>query len=117
MLCSRCKKRPAMVFISVDKEDSKPQGFCLTCAKELGLKPLDDIMNKIGFSAEEMESMAEQMNEFMNLSEDELASYEDFVEESAAALPFIKNVFSSSSPNNSRDESVSGSTSGRDSSK
>ncbi len=118
MLCSRCKKRPAMVFISVDKEDSKPQGFCLTCAKELGLKPLDDIMNKIGFSAEEMESMAEQMNEFMNLSEDELASYEDFVEESAAALPFIKNVFSSSSsPNNSREGSASGTTSGRDSSK
>ncbi len=118
MLCSRCKKRPAMVFISLDKEDSKPQGFCLTCAKELGLKPLDDIMNKIGFSAEEMESMAEQMNEFMNLSEDELESYEDFVEESAAALPFIKNVFSSgNSSNNSREDSAKGSASGRDANK
>ena len=44
MLCSRCKKRPAVVFIT-RMEGDKPvnDGICLTCAKELGIKPVDDL--------------------------------------------------------------------------
>lgn len=39
MLCSRCKKRPAVVFIATNTNSSNTQGLCLTCAKELGIKP------------------------------------------------------------------------------
>ena len=94
MLCSRCKKRPAMVFITVDKSESKPQGYCLTCAKELGIKPIDDIMNKIGVSEEEVEAMAEQMSALMASGDDDLGNYDDLLAGTSASFPFLKNVFS-----------------------
>ena len=96
MLCSRCKKRPAMVFITVDQNEAKPQALCLTCAKELGMKPLDDIMGKLGISEEDVDAMAEQMAEFMSAEDDELDAYDDFLSGTSASFPFLKNVFSES---------------------
>ena len=110
MLCSRCKKRPAMVFITVDKSESKPQGYCLTCAKELGIKPIDDIMNKIGVSEEEVEAMAEQMSALMASGDDDLGNYDDLLAGTSASFPFLENVFSEIS-----EESAN--TSGKNSSK
>ena len=44
MLCERCKKRPAMIYIqSNEGGQMKSKGYCLTCAKELGIKPYKDI--------------------------------------------------------------------------
>ena len=96
MMCSRCKKRPAMVFITVDKNEAKPQALCLTCAKELGMKPLDDIMGKLGISEEDVDAMAEQMAEFMSAEDDELDAYDDFLSGTSASFPFLKSVFSES---------------------
>ena len=110
MLCSRCKKRPAMVFITVDKGDSKPQGLCLTCAKEMGIKPLDDIMNKIGVSEEEVEAMAEQMSALMASGDESLENYDELLAGTSASFPFLKNVFSEI-PEESTN--VSGKTSGK----
>ena len=50
MICSRCNKRPAVVFVSSNKNDSQPRGYCLLCAKELGIKPVEDIIQKMGIS-------------------------------------------------------------------
>ncbi|MBQ0098610.1 MAG: ATP-dependent Clp protease ATP-binding subunit [Oscillospiraceae bacterium] len=65
MLCSKCGKRPAVVFVSTNKEDDKPKGYCLLCAKELGIKPVDDLMKKMGISPDELESVQEQMDSIM----------------------------------------------------
>ena len=46
LMCTRCKKRPAVVFVS-NSLDGNPQGLCLVCAKELGIKPVNDIMQKM----------------------------------------------------------------------
>ena len=49
MLCERCKKRPAMIYIqSNEPGQTKSKGYCLTCAKELGIKPVDDMMKQMG---------------------------------------------------------------------
>ena len=43
MLCSRCGKRQAVVFVSnTNSKDAPTVGYCLTCAKELGIKPVED---------------------------------------------------------------------------
>ena len=92
MLCSRCNKRPAMVFITVDQNEAKPQALCLTCAKELGMKPLDDIMGKLGISEEDVDAMAEQMAEFMSAEEDELdanAFPENFYADDFGTMMFL----------------------------
>ncbi len=93
MLCSRCKKRPAMVFITEGKGETTPQGLCLTCAKELGLKPLDDIMGKMGISEEDVDAMAEQMSSFFMIGDDEITDEDDFAEGTSATFPFLKSLF------------------------
>lgn len=68
MLCCRCKKRPAVVFVATNAE-SDSQGYCLTCAKELGIKPVTDIMQKMGISDEDLDAVQEQMDTIMEMSE------------------------------------------------
>ena len=46
LMCTRCKKRPAVVFVSNGLNGQDPQGLCLVCAKELGIKPVNDIWRK-----------------------------------------------------------------------
>ena len=48
LLCTRCKKRPAVVFVSNGMASQNPQGLCLVCATELGIKPVNDIREKLG---------------------------------------------------------------------
>ena len=55
-MCARCKKRPATVYImKLENGEQKQEGLCLVCAKELGIKPVNDIMKKMGISDEELE--------------------------------------------------------------
>ena len=70
MICSRCHKRPAVVFVASSAPDSEPQGYCLVCAKELGMKPMTDLMDKMGIDEEQLEAMQEQLDGLMALEED-----------------------------------------------
>lgn len=57
-MCARCKKRPATVYImKLENNVQKQEGLCLQCAKELGIKPVNDFMQKFGISEEELENM------------------------------------------------------------
>ena len=71
LMCTRCKKRPAVVFVSNGLDSQNPQGLCLVCAKELGIKPVNDIMEKMGITDEELEAATAQMTELMNLDNDD----------------------------------------------
>ncbi|MBS7397433.1 MAG: ATP-dependent Clp protease ATP-binding subunit, partial [Ruminiclostridium sp.] len=56
MLCSRCKKRQAVVFIStIQGTEKRDEGLCLICAKELGVPQVSDYLEKMGISDEELE--------------------------------------------------------------
>ncbi|MBR1663356.1 MAG: ATP-dependent Clp protease ATP-binding subunit [Ruminococcus sp.] len=65
MMCSRCKKRPAVVFISQmnmkDPSAKKNEGLCLVCAKELGISQVDDYMKQMGITEEEVQAMSDQL--------------------------------------------------------
>ena len=64
MLCVRCKKRQAIVFVQRQENgQTKSEGYCLTCAQELGIKPVTDLMKQFGVSQDDLESMEEKMNE------------------------------------------------------
>ena len=66
MLCSRCEKRPAVVFVSTNNpQDNATKGYCLTCAKELGIKPVEDLINKMGISDDDLENVQNQMDSLM----------------------------------------------------
>lgn len=67
LMCSRCKKRPAVVFISQmnakDPQHKKNEGLCLVCAKELGISQADDYMKAMGISDDDLEAMSNQLME------------------------------------------------------
>ena len=63
MLCSRCNKRMAVVFITrMEGDKSVNEGLCLKCAKELNIKPVTDLMDKMGITDEQLDAMDDQMN-------------------------------------------------------
>ncbi len=65
-MCARCHKRVAVVFITrLENGQSKNEGLCLKCARELGIKPIDDILSKMGISGEEFDQMSESAEEMM----------------------------------------------------
>ena len=87
LLCTRCKKRPAVVFVSNGMDSQNPQGLCLVCAKELGIKPVNDIMEKMGITDEELEAATAQMTQLMNLDDDDGGADDLFTPGGAATLP------------------------------
>ncbi len=65
-MCARCKQKPAMVYImKIENGEQKQEGLCLACARELGIKPVNDIMSKMGISEDELDEMEKMMAEVM----------------------------------------------------
>ena len=106
-LCTRCKKNVAVVFITkIEGGETKNEGLCLKCARELGIKPVDDMMKKMGISDEDLESIStEMMSAFGGAEEpDGLTSTPDEGdgdseedEGRTATFPFLNKLFGSSS--------------------
>lgn len=77
-LCSRCKKRMAVVFVTrFDGDKTVNEGICLRCAKELGIKPVENIIEKMGLSDEDLDRMDTEMEELVAESGEEADSPED----------------------------------------
>ena len=65
-LCVRCKKNQAVLFVSrMENGEMKSEGYCLKCAKELGMKPIDDVLNNLGLKEEDLDAICEQANELL----------------------------------------------------
>ena len=66
MLCIRCQKRPAIIFIQrMDGGQMKQEGYCLHCARELHIKPVDDLMKQFGMSDQDLDNMESRMESMM----------------------------------------------------
>ncbi len=97
-LCSKCKKRPAVVFMSNPlNPNAEPEGLCLMCAKELGIKPVDDMLKSMNISDEDIEMMSNQFLDAVSdgdmILDDEALNDETFDMGTAPAIPFLKNLF------------------------
>ena len=84
VMCSRCKKRMAVVFIShLENGVPKQDGLCIKCAKELGIKPVNDIISNMGLSDEDVERMSSEMENLIdNMSSDEMDAQDEAPAES-----------------------------------
>ena len=96
MMCYRCKKRPATVFITTNKDPdgTPPKGLCLVCARELGIKPVNDIIKKMGITEEEIDDMLDQLSSFTG---GDGSPFDDEYIEADAEVPVEKSVPSFSS--------------------
>lgn len=104
-LCSKCKKRPAVVFMSNPlSPNAEPEGLCLVCAKELGIKPVDDMLKSMNITDEDIEQMSDQFMEMISPEGDDAElNDETFDLGTAPAIPFLKNMFGKSQSGDATD--------------
>ena len=99
-LCSRCKKNYAVIFITkIENGESKNEGLCLKCAKELKIKPIDDMMEKLGINEEELDNLTGEMMGIMGGDEALMPALDDSDEEEeedgrTATFPYLNKLFS-----------------------
>ena len=106
-ICTRCGKNPAVVFITkIEQGETRSEGLCLKCARELHIKPIDDILTKMGISDEDLDNLSgEMMNalsgaeELMGLSDNEDEDDSDD-EGKTATFPFLGKLFGAFRPDN-----------------
>ena len=96
-MCSRCGKNIAVIFITkIDGNNTtKNEGLCLKCARELHIKPVDDIMKRFGISEEELDNLSgEAMNFLSGMEGTELPEQQDDTEDGkTATFPFFGRLF------------------------
>ena len=89
MLCSKCGKRPAVVFISkIQGDDSTQEGLCLKCAMDMNIGPIKQFMEKMGITEEEVEAVSEQLGDAM----DAMGDTEGFEFGGAGTFPFMQGL-------------------------
>lgn len=87
-ICSRCKKRPAVIFISrVDGEKTTPEGLCLKCAMEMNIGPIKQMMESMGITEDDLDAMSEQLSGMFGGENDE-----DFEPGGAGTFPFMQGL-------------------------
>ncbi len=103
-LCSRCHKNVAIVFLTkLDGGETKSEGLCLKCAKELGIKPVTDMIEKMGISDEDLDGLTSEMLSALNSAEglagllpqagDEAPDADEEDEGRTATFPFLNKLF------------------------
>ena len=61
-LCSRCNKRMAVVFVTkLENGESKNEGLCLKCAREIGIPQVDSILSGMGISSDDLDNMEDEI--------------------------------------------------------
>ncbi|MBQ4647933.1 MAG: ATP-dependent Clp protease ATP-binding subunit [Clostridia bacterium] len=77
-MCSRCKQRVAVVFVTrMEGNKTINEGLCLKCAKELGVKPVTDIIEKMGINEEDLDAMMDEVNSLMPMDDEDGENGED----------------------------------------
>ena len=105
VMCSRCKQNVAVIFITKIENGAQTQeGLCLKCARELNIKPVQDIMNRMGISEENLEEMSqEMMNAFGGAEELPDAGGDDEEDGKTATFPLLNKLFSQNQPEERRE--------------
>ena len=68
--CAKCNARPAVIFVSKETNGKVEQvGYCIKCAREMKIKPIDDILRNMGISDEDLDNMSEELEQLMPMPE------------------------------------------------
>ncbi len=110
-MCYKCGKRPAVIFFQEMRGEkvSEQKGMCLVCAKESGIKPVEDMLEKMNITDEDIEAMSDQLMEIMGDADIDDENGESFSPGGALPFPFMGNLFNgftSSGADNKEDGGV-----------
>ena len=100
MICSKCKKRPAVIFVSkVEGDKTTQEGFCLKCATELNIGPIKQMMQNMGITEDDIDAVSEQFGDIMD-------NMDDFQLGGAGTMPFMQNLFNNTGAQNNEEATV-----------
>ncbi len=86
MICCKCKKRPAVIFVSkIEGEKTTQEGFCIKCATELNIGPIKQMMQNMGITEDDLDAVSEQFSDMME-------NMDDFQFGGAGTMPFMQNM-------------------------
>lgn len=108
MVCSVCKKNPAVVFINkIENNKTEVQGLCYNCAKEKGINPLQVLTQNANISEDDIQELSEQFGNFMNeLNENSDMDFSDDDDEAKNPLAGILNLFKGNTSDASEEAAV-----------
>ncbi len=87
MICSKCKQRPAVIFITkMEGDKTTNEGLCIKCAMEMNIGPIKQMMDNMGITEDQLDDMNEQMEQMMESMGD------DFELGGAGTFPFMQNM-------------------------
>ena len=117
-MCSRCGKNVAIIFITkIENGQTKNEGLCLKCARELHIKPVDDVIDKMGISDEDLENLSGDMMNALSGAEDLTTMDSDDGDEDeeddgkTATFPFLNRLFGGPGGQNPADSAPQGDSS------
>ena len=92
-LCSRCKQRPAVIFISkIEGDKTTQEGLCIKCAMDMNIGPIKDMMSKMGITEDDIDALNEQFGDALSGIEGE----NGFEPGGAPTFPFLQGLFGNS---------------------
>ena len=93
-ICARCKKNPAVIFITkIENGNTSNEGICLKCARELNIKPVEDMIRRLGLTDEDLDNLSEEMMDAFGGAGSELAEAPDPDDSKTATFPFLNKLF------------------------
>ncbi len=103
-MCTKCKKNLAVVFITkMENGVTMNEGYCLKCARSLGIPQIEEAVKQMGFSDEDLDSLTDEMSSMFGQMEDRDEN-DDEVESQTATFPLLNQLFGSGNlpgkPNN-----------------
>ena len=118
-MCSRCGKNVAVVFITkMEGNETKNEGLCLKCARELHIKPVDEMMEKMGISDEDLDSLSGDMMNALNgvesLMDIDGASDDSDDDGKTATFPFLNRLFGGQNGQNANNTAEGGAEAPKD---
>ena len=94
-LCSKCRQRPAVIFISrIEGDKTTQEGLCIKCAMDMNIGPIKDMMSKMGITEEDIDALNEQFGDALSGIEEDGG----FEPGGAPTLPFLQSLFGGNQP-------------------
>ena len=97
-MCSKCKKNIAVVFITkVENGVTLNEGYCLKCARSLGIPQIDQAVKQMGISEEDLDLLSDEMSSMFGQKDDSDSSDDDEIDSQTATFPLLNQLFGGSS--------------------
>ena len=98
-MCTKCKKNIAVVFLTkMENGVTMNEGYCLRCARSLGIPQIDEAVRQMGISEEELDILSDEMSNMFGQRDDSDDADDDEIDSQTASFPLLNQLFGGSMP-------------------